>query len=418
MFRKHPLNATTVFLFMEMADTLCLGLIFTASSLYEATTAALTPLELVLVGTTLEASLFLFEVPTGIVADVYSRRLSIIIGYLLMGVGFMVEGLFPSFLPILLAQLIFGLGYTFTSGAKQAWITDEVGEQSANNLFLRAARLALYATLAGLGLTALIGANNAAIPIRAGALGIFLIGISLAIIMPETGFHPTPQEARNTWQHMVYVFRQGLKAVRTRPRLVNLVFIALFYGVYSEGFDRLKVKLLLDHFNLPVWLGSNQVVFFAAIRAIGTVLSIFAIRFVERRVNTGKPSAIGRALLLVTGSITVAMLAFAISPILSLAVGAMIIVDLLRNVAEPLQSTWINQKLDPDTRATVYSMFGQVDAIGQIGGGPLIGLIGAVSVRLAMFISAMLLSPALWFIARANRQTAMDTRLAEPESAS
>jgi DHA3 family tetracycline resistance protein-like MFS transporter len=402
---------------MEMAGTLCLSLIFTVSSLYETTTAALTPLQLVLVGTTLEASLFVFEVPTGIVADVYSRRLSIIVGYLLMGLGFLVEGLLPSFLPILLAQVIFGLGYTFTSGAKQAWITDEVGEDSANNLFLRAARLGSYASLVGLGFTALIGANNAAVPIRVGALGIFLIGITLAIVMPEAGFHPTPQEDRNTWQHMAYVFRQGVQAVRARPRLVNLVFIALFYGVYSEGFDRLQVKLLLDHFDLPVWFGSNQVVFFVILSAIGTVLSIFAIRFVERRVNTSDPSAIGRALLLITGSITVAMLAFAVSPILALAVAAMITVDLLRNVREPLQTTWINQKLDPDTRATVHSMFGQVDAIGQISGGPLIGLIaGALSVRLAMSISAMLLSPALLFIARANRQSALEAGLAELEA--
>lgn len=419
MFRKPPLNATVVFLFMEMAETLCLCLIFTTSSLYEATIAGLTPLQLVLVGTTLEISALLFEVPTGVVADVYSRRLSIIIGYLLMGLGFLVEGLFPSFLPILLAQVIWGLGYTFTSGAKQAWITDEVGEESANKLFLRAARLSSFALLAGLGTTALIGANNAAVPIRAGAIGILLIGITLAAVMPETGFRPTPQEDRNTWQHMAYVFRQGVKAVRARPRLVNLVFIALFYGVYSEGFDRLTVKLLLDHFDLPVWFGSNQVAFFAALSAIGTVLSIFAIRFVERRVNTSDPAAIGRALLIITGSITVAMIAFAVSPLLALAVAAMIAVDLLRNVSEPLQATWINQKLDPETRATVYSMFGQVDAIGQITSGPLIGVIaGALSVRLAVSISATLLSPALFFIARANRQSAEEAAIPRAEAAS
>ena len=38
------------------------------------------PLQLVLVGTTLELACFLFEIPTGIVADLYSRRLSVVIG--------------------------------------------------------------------------------------------------------------------------------------------------------------------------------------------------------------------------------------------------------------------------------------------------------------------------------------------------
>ena len=44
-----------------------------------------TPLKLVLMGTVMEASVFLFEIPTGVIADTYSRRLSLIIGYL--GIG-------------------------------------------------------------------------------------------------------------------------------------------------------------------------------------------------------------------------------------------------------------------------------------------------------------------------------------------
>ena len=53
----------------------------------------LSPLQLILMGTAMEAAVFLFEVPTGVVADTYSRRLSLIIGYLGMGVAWMlVEG--------------------------------------------------------------------------------------------------------------------------------------------------------------------------------------------------------------------------------------------------------------------------------------------------------------------------------------
>ena len=305
MFRNLQLDATRVYLFIEMAVAICLCMVFVTNSLYEVTVARLAPLQLVLIGTTLEISTFVFEVPTGIVADVYSRRLSIIIGYILMGLGFLVEGFFPVFLPIVFAQVIWGLGYTFTSGAKQAWITDEIGEEHANKLFLQAARFGSFAGLFGLGATMLIGANNAAFPIRVGAIGITLIGITLAITMPETGFHPTPMEDRNTWQHMWHIFKEGLGAVRSQPRLVNIVFIGLFYGLYSEGFDRLRVKLLLDNFHLPVLFGSNQVAFFVMLDVIGTIISIFTIRFVEKRLDTGSSFAMGRAMLLVTGLITV-----------------------------------------------------------------------------------------------------------------
>ena len=406
MFRKLQLDATRVYLFIEIAIATFLCMVFVTNSLYEVTIAGLTPLQLVLIGTTLEVSTFVFEVPTGIVADVYSRRLSIIIGYILMGLGFLVEGFFPAFLPIVLAQVIWGLGYTFTSGAKQAWITDEIGEESANKLFIRAARFGSFAYLFGLGATILIGAHNAALPIRAGAIGITLTGIILAIIMPETGFHPTPREDRNTWQHMWHIFKEGASAVRSQPRLVNIVFIGLFYGLYSEGFDRLGVKLLLDNFQLPILFGSNHVAFFVTLEVIGTILYIFVIRFVEKRIDTSSPSAIGRAMFLVTGMITVALLGFAFSPILALAVLSMLAVNILRGVSGPLQATWINHKLDSRVRATIHSMFGQVDAIGQITSGPTVGLIANVlSVKLAVAISGLLLSPALFFVRRANSQS-------------
>src|SRR5687768_18244219 len=119
MFRKLQLDATRVYLFMEMAVGMFICMVFVTNSLYEATVAELTPLQLVLIGTTLEISAFVFEVPTGIVADVYSRRLSIVIGHILIGLGFLVEGFFPAFMPIVLRQVIWGLGYTFTSGATQ-----------------------------------------------------------------------------------------------------------------------------------------------------------------------------------------------------------------------------------------------------------------------------------------------------------
>jgi DHA3 family tetracycline resistance protein-like MFS transporter len=409
MFANLKINARFVYLFIEFSVSALFAMIFVVGSLYEATVAGLTPVQLILVGTTLELSAFLFEVPTGIVADVYSRRLSIIIGYVLLGAGFLFEGLFPSFVPILLAQVILGLGYTFISGATQAWITDEVGEDPANKLFLRATQVGLFAGLIGMGLAALVGANNIALPIQAGGIGVILIGILLVFTMPETGFHPTPREDRNTWQHMWHTFKQGTDVVRSKPHLMSVLGVGLFYGIYSEGFDRLWVKHLLDTFDLPVIFGGNQVAFFAVLRIVGTILTIIAVRFVEKHVDTSKPIAIGRAMLLVTGLISLSLLGFALSPILLLSLGLYLSIDILRDVAGPLQTAWVNKKLDSNVRATVHSMFGQVDAIGQVMGGPIVAVIAAVGSAVASLVtSSLLLAPALFFIQRANSQSAME----------
>jgi len=403
MFRNLKLNARSVYLFLEFSTAACFSMMFVVTSLYEATVAGLTPVQLILVGTTLEISAFLFEVPTGIVADVYSRRLSIIIGYILMGLGFLIEGFFPAFLPILLAQVIWGLGYTFTSGARQAWITDEVGENDANKLFLRATQVGLFASLIGMGLATLVGANNVALPLQVGSVGVMLIGVILIFIMPETGFHSTPREDRNTWQHMWHTFKQGTDVVRSKPRLMSVVGVGLFYGIYSEGFDRLWVKHLLDTFELPIIFGGNQVAFFAVLRIIATVITIFAVRFVEKRVDTSSPLAIGRAMLIVTGLISLALIGFALSSLLVLSLGLYLSIAVFRDIAGPLQTAWVNQKLDSKIRATVHSMFGQVDAIGQVVGGPIVAVIAAVGSAVASLVtSGLLLTPALLFVSRAN----------------
>jgi MFS transporter, DHA3 family, tetracycline resistance protein len=407
MVSNLKLSARFVYLFIEFSTSMFFSMMFVVTSLYEATVAGLTPVQLILVGTTLEVSAFLFEVPTGIVADVYSRRLSIILGYVLMGAGFLVEGFFPAFLPILLAQVIWGLGYTFTSGASQAWISDEIGEDEANKLFLRARKVGLSASLVGMFLAILIGANNVALPLQAGAIGVILIGLALVLIMPETAFHPTPREDRNTWQHMWHTFKQGVDTVRGRPRLMSIVFIGLFYGIYSEGFDRLWVKHLLDTFELPVFFGSNQVAFFAALRVAGTLLTILLVHIVERRVDSTRPSAIGRAIFIATAGISLALLGFALSPVLVLSIALYLVINALREVNGPLQTAWINQKLDSRVRATVHSMFGQVDAIGQVMGGPIVAVIAAAGSAVASLVtSSLLLTPALFFIRRANTQSA------------
>ena len=60
-------------------------LVWTLAPVYFVTIVGMSPLQLVLVGTFMELAIFICEVPTGIVADVVSRKLSIVIGYLVMG---------------------------------------------------------------------------------------------------------------------------------------------------------------------------------------------------------------------------------------------------------------------------------------------------------------------------------------------
>src|SRR5512139_1720548 len=166
MFRK--IDAYKLYLGLQFSTGLFFSMIFVVASLYEATVANLTGAQLVLVGTTVEVTILLFEVPTGIVADAYSRRTSIIIGFFLMGLGFLVEGTFPVFIMILLTQVLWGIGYTFTSGARQAWLSDEIGEENANRAFLRGNRFELAGALIGMLLAIPLGNIAVNLPLLVG----------------------------------------------------------------------------------------------------------------------------------------------------------------------------------------------------------------------------------------------------------
>src|SRR2546425_311347 len=80
-------EAKTVYLILSSASAFFFTTIFTINLVYQLQVAHLDPLQLVLVGTVLEITVFLTQVPTGVLADVYSRRLAVIVGLALIGVG-------------------------------------------------------------------------------------------------------------------------------------------------------------------------------------------------------------------------------------------------------------------------------------------------------------------------------------------
>ena len=397
-------GAYKVYLTMEGSLALIFNMIFVASMVYQVTMAELSPLQLVLVGTTLEASVFIFEVPTGVIADVFSRRLSIIIGMFLIGAGFLLEGSFPIFWTIILAQIILGFGYTFTSGATQAWISDEIGEAAAGNAFLRSAQISQLTGLFGIGIGTALGSIQVNLPILLGGLSLMLVGFFLIIVMPETGYTPLSRGERNSWQNMIHTFQQGLQMVSNRPALSTILMIGFIYGLYSEGLDRLWTKHLLDNFTFPAFRDLQPVAWIGGIRVVGMLFSIGATEVARRKIITDRHRQVAQALFLITAVLILAVFTLSLANSLLVALLMFWIITMSRNVIAPVYYAWVNQRLDKGVRATVLSMSSQVDAIGQIVGGPIVGLVGnLVSVRAALALSSFILSPILILFRRAIR---------------
>ena len=406
------MNPFTVYLTLEFCASLFFWLIFTVSQLYYVTVVGLTPLQLVLTGTILEATVFLFEIPTGVLADVKSRRLSVIIGYALMGIGFVVEGSFAFFATVALAQVLWGFGYTFTSGATQAWVADELGEERAGPAFLRGAQAARAGALVAIPISVALGSISIRLPIVLGGILMILLAFFLVLAMTEEGFAPTPAEERTTWSQMLKTVQDARQLVRRQPLLLVLLGIGLFYGLYSEGFDRLWTPHLLENVRMP-WLDAvKPVVWFGLIGAVELLLSLVATEIARRRVDTNQPLPLARALMLIAVLIILALAGFGLARTFWIALAAYWLIGALRSIADPLHTAWLNLSIDdPQVRATLFSVSGQADAIGQIAGGPAVGAIGNRSIRAALVTSALLLSPVLplYTLAMRSMRRATDT---------
>jgi DHA3 family tetracycline resistance protein-like MFS transporter len=289
------------------------------------------------------------------------------------------------------------LDFHLNTIATQAWIVDEIGEERAGEAFLRGSQAGQVGGLIAIPISIVLGSVTVRLPILLGGGLMVLLAAFLTLTMTEEGFAPTPPEDRTTWAMMLKTVRDARGMVRRQPLLLALLGIGLFYGLYSEGFDRLWTPHLLENFAVPSWLEeAGAVAWFGVIRGVLAVVSLVATEVVRRRVDTNRSASLGQALMWNAGGIVLALAGFGLTRSFWIAVVLYWAVGVMRGIHGPLSSTWFNHRIDdPQVRATMFSVRGQVDAVGQIGSGPVVGMIGNASIRAALVASAAILSPVL-----------------------
>jgi MFS transporter, DHA3 family, tetracycline resistance protein len=364
----------------------------------------LSPLQLVLMGTAMEGAVFLFEIPTGVVADTYSRRLSLIVGYLGMGLTWMLVGIVSAPWVIIALWGLWGLSYTFTSGAEEAWIADEVGADKAGRVFLRGARVWYVGAVVGLVLQVAIGTASLRAGVIVGGALTVLAGLVCIVAMPETGFTRKPREERGSAiSELKATAAAGGRYAWAAPVILLLVGVDFFMGMSSEAFDRLKEAHFLRDVGLPAVGNLDPVIWFGLFWLVGMVLGFVATGWMLKRFERGGLKVVTTTLFALTALELVAMLGFAFAWTTGIAIVALLAVFFARDLAGPLYTIWLNDQIrDSSVRATVLSISGQSNAIGQAGGGPVLGAIGNVwGIRAALAAGALLIAPALALYGRA-----------------
>ena len=383
------------------------GLIMPAYVVYYVRTAGLGPLELVLVGTALEASYFVCNIPTGAFADTYGRRLAIVLGVAIIGLGWLIQGLIPIFGLILLAEGVRGVGEAFMEGATDAWIADEVGDAALPALFARASQVRQLTYLVGLAGSVALATISYAAPIIAGAAVSGLVAIGLAFLLREPAFaRPTD---RRSWRGLTATTRESGSLVRRRPFLLTLFATAALVGAASEGFDRLADPQVLTL--LPASL--DPVMAFAVIDVIATVVGIGMGEIARRTAHVAVP-VLGPILAVAEACRIVAVIVFALASGFPLAIVARLSKNAVESVTRPLYHAWLTANIEPRVRATVLSMHSLCNAGGQIAGGPIIGAVGSlVSIPAALVSGTVFLLPNVLLYLRAGSAASPAATVAE-----
>jgi MFS family permease len=415
---KRP-EALKVFYGVEFFDSLGLHAAFTVWAVYLVQDVGVNPLQLVLLGTVSEIAIFLFEVPTGVVADTYSRRLSVIIGLLLAGASFVVAGLVAVYWIIVAAAILRGIAGTFLSGAEEAWITDEHGVDGIGRVFLRGTQWSYLGALVG----AILGVGVATVDLGAalvfGGVVSFATGVACIVLMPEHGFTRRPVEERTSpLRALRTTAATGGRVIRGHHVLLLIVAITVFTGAASEGLDRLWEAHLIEDVGLPELWGLDPVVWFGVFNVVGLLAGIAITSYLVPRFEHADNEKLAKTLLWLTVAVSLSVVAFGLATSFVLAAVAYLVARLLRRLKDPLYLTWLNKNVeDSSVRATVNSIASQSGAVGEVAGGPAIGVVGTLaSLRAALVASGLLLAPAIALYVRALRRGGRDPDLEEAEA--
>lgn len=379
-----------------------------AALIYFVTDADLEPLQLVLLGTALEVAVLVSEIPTGVVADTLSRKRSIVISHVIMGASFVAVGFTTEFVPLLLTQVAWGVGWTFTSGADVAWITDEVNDRERiDGVLARRERWKLLGGVVGYGASGLLAwATDLQTAIIVMGAVMASLAVYVAVTFTEHEFTPVTEDR---FRESVSIFKQGLSLARGDSQILLVLGATLTLNSGAEAVDRLFNRRLVD---LGFPATTNPIVWFTMLGVVGLTAGALALRFIEARVSgEGAPRRfyMWGVALAVVGTI---VLSWAPNVWVGVA-GTFVVRGLGWAIIPAVASIWVNRRTPSNVRATVQSFLGQAESVGEITGGVALGAVAQWStLPIALTGSAGLFL--LTFVIVARSRAGREEELDEP----
>jgi MFS family permease len=363
--------------------TLMLGNTLAASFIWGINTlflldAGLSNLEAFAANAFFTAGMLIFEIPTGVVADTVGRRASYLIGTVTLAgttaLYWMLWVWESPFWAWAIVSVLLGLGFTFFSGAVDAWLVDALRATgyhgSLETVFGRAQIVGGIAMLSGSVLGGVIAqVTDLGIPflVRAGILAIMIV--VAALLMHDIGF--TPERGEGPIQATRTVFRASVKYGLGNAPVRWLMFASPFtagVGIY--------VFYALQPYLLELW-GDDQAYTVAGLAAallsgaaiVGGAIAPWVRKLFHRRTSS---------ILLATISSALVLLGLGLVRNFWLAIALVAVWGIASAIDDPVHRAYLNDMIPSKQRATVLSF----DSLMGSGGGvvfqPVLGRVADV----------------------------------------
>ncbi|MBD3304584.1 MFS transporter [Candidatus Woesearchaeota archaeon] len=354
---------------------------------------------------------FLFEVPTGAVADIFGRKTSVAIGFLLMILFAVLAPFIQSFLVLILLFTMMGIAITFRSGAEEAWVIDYLKKQNKKeyipDFYVKYRSLASAGILlAGVLLTGILmvfDADETYVLFNHVFFGADFVwffqaaGISFALLVlllfTKEDFKRKKKKIHLQLLGVLHYSRKGASYIRHHTVLllvfISMLLFGLIGGILGFAYQPMLIELGFELKDFG-WMRSLAAVF-------GILLPFLAKPALRRY----KDIKILRFSFILNCIMTLSII-FVAGPI----VGLLLLIALFEigSFTYPILNPFIQKKIPSRMRATITSMQSMVLAIGgavsTLIAGPLVDVFGA---RLTIFASAFVFLPVIWIFFRIKR---------------
>jgi MFS family permease len=405
------------YLILTALFTLSASLIWGINTLF-LLDAGLSIFEVFVANAAFTAAMTLFEVPTGVVADTRGRRISFLLSMAILAIGTLayvaVAAIGGGLLLFCLAGVILGLGFTFYSGAVEAWLVDALraaeypGE--LDRVFARSQSVFWAATLIGTVGGGALGQLDLAIPyvLRAALLiAAFVVGL---LMMHDLGFTPRTLRLRGIVGEMRKVGRAGVTFGWRNPSVRLLVLEAFvvsgffFWAWYAWQPYFLEL------------LGRDLVWVSGVIAALFSLAGILGNSLVGRIAVPGRR----RTSILMAGSAltTVAMVLVGVVQIFWVAVPVFLLGAVCFGFMMPVRQTFLHSIIPTSERATLVSFDALMGSLGSVGGQTGLGYLSQVrGVADGFVVGGLATAVAVPLYAMIRRRNEPTDRIAQAEVA-